>query len=303
MVVRRKRELGASIADLDQKFSALKKTGKITAVDLANLSKASYAVIDRIEDIFAYSDPNLIHLEKFIEQMLAIISELHHVAVKKNSDPPPTILKHVTTAFEEYINLIISKEQRSKLRKAVAAIPIIENVVYCCETLPSLWHEANRNEKIMLVLGATLVITALAFTIASFIVPNPIPVLMAPVGIMLLGSIGTALYRYVVESPKQKAIERTQIKEVLNELDSQMADLNSLLKDNFKANLTRKEYLGYSKPKNQAERKLAKAIIDKPASKRIDFDSEIPKRDRSKGLLRPRQNKRGLESDDPIRSH
>lgn len=159
-------------------------------------------------------------LKKFLEQALKITEQLHQITQgAENKFPKPhEFMYKLTNSFEAMVNRNLSKTNQQRMRKAVSFVRAVEGVVHCCESMPYYWHHANKYEKVAMVLGATLLVGALALTIASPLSPvlAAMPIIgLAVVGCMTLGGI---LYAQAITNPKKQYENHAKVTETLGKL-------------------------------------------------------------------------------------
>lgn len=197
-----------------------------------NLFKVLHAVAMRSKDD---------ELKKFLEQALKITEQLHQITQGAESKfpKPHEFMYKLTSSFEAMVNRNLSKTNQQRLRKTVSFVRAVEGVVHCCESMPYYWHHANKYEKVAMVLGATLLVGALALTIASPLSPvlAAMPIIgLAVVGCMTLGGI---LYAQAITHPKKQYENHENVANTLSKLKA-IQEAGVELKEQLYSNNTSK---------------------------------------------------------------
>lgn len=279
MVAQRKKTVQESIAEVNELANRIQTDENFNIELLDKAVIESHDLMRRLNDLLIHVQQQ--ELQEFLDQMLRIVEQLHQITQDQVAGVPPPnkILDTLSRSFEKFFNETISKEHQEQLRVMIDYVPYVNNIVYCCETMPYFWAYTNRAQKVAMVLGATLIVTALVLAVATAATPA-FPALPIVGSIALVFSrIGKVLYNRAIVEPEQKYEDNKVLNKVKTALDEQYEFFESTVTKGF----------GEQKPLKQV---LVHTATPKAKLKQATSTAEAPKSAKSKNKKTKTKTKR-----------
>ena len=163
--------LADQIEEITILTEALNNSKEINIQNLIKATAASQELVNQVLSITTYVQ-NL-ELKRFLQELFLVTQKLHHIAmnIEDEIEPDSAILNTITSSFEHFANIIISKEVRNGAREMASYVLALDGVLRCCETIPYYWHHSSTQQKVAMILGATLIAATVGLLIASHVAP------------------------------------------------------------------------------------------------------------------------------------
>lgn len=206
----------------------LENSAALELQDLVKATALSQEIMSHLLIITAYVKNQ--ELKAFLEEMLLINQKLHNVALVLDDDEiesPNTLLKNLSQVFEKLTNNVVGRTVKSKLPALKHISMIIDNVFPCFETMSCYWSISSREQRIAMVLGATLIVATVGLLIASNVAPALIGISLLPEALMGALYLGKALYGKITEPMKQKYEAKQEISNIKKTLDEQQTEITN----------------------------------------------------------------------------
>lgn len=255
-------DLNTSIEILKNKQRELRKQRKLNQrIDINLLFEAaeiSQNILKRLNDRVDVKRDEDLH--RFIKSMFDITFPLLIIAKEDLEKTPSasTIFKKISVAFDQFklgVERKLSKENLELLRGVIGFVPLLDNVIHCCETMPYYFHYANKKEKLALILSAILMVSALAFTIASF--ANPALAAVPMIFMIALSYIKLAKesYKLAVINPEKKYKNNKKLEQTIKNLDAQVKNIKTVFKNIYDKELSEDVIYKHKKVQNKKSEK------------------------------------------------
>ncbi len=247
MALKKKKDIGTAIGKLRGTSLLLQQSQSINIDMLLEAIENTQELFSTMDVMLSLSivKPERSALIDFIDSMAYVVNNLYSVAQLKQHPPSSPLLEQVTSSLNTFMNKIITKNNRIKVRKALGYVGIAESVLFYCGNIPYFWHNATPTEKVTLILGAVLVVTSVALTVAAFANPAVGSAVGGGFGIMLIAALGIFMYRLVLENLRPKHNEQKKIKKALEDVEKQKVALDDFITRNI-PDYVPKENLVYS---------------------------------------------------------
>jgi len=227
---------------LHQKLAASKNSKQALEIDmLVDASAKSGKLFEDMWREFERIDNE--PLKNLFDHLFKITHELHSIASMNHPKPSLGMLNKITASFENFLDHLVTKDNRKRFRKAIAKVRIVDDVLFYCGNIPHYWNDANGIERLGLILGAILVVGAVSLTIAAFATPAVGHTFGGGFGIGLIASLGMFIYTFALLGVKDTFKNKEQIKESLRRLEEQQKNLDHFIKDNLQTYEVKQEFL------------------------------------------------------------
>jgi hypothetical protein len=243
----RKSDIGTAIGNLRGSTLSLIQSRPIDVDKLLETIENTQEYFATMQAMFSITGLEVHNssIEDCLDSMSFIVNNLYSAAQRKAPPPTAALLEQITSTLDVFLNKIITKKNRIKLRKALSYIGIAESVLYYCGNIPHFWTDADSAQKVIMVLGAVLVVSSVTLTIAAFANPAIGPIVGGGFGIMLIAALGIFMYRLVLEDIRPKHNEQNKIKKALREIEQLKVSFDEFITNQL-PDYTPKDNLVYS---------------------------------------------------------
>lgn len=208
------------------------------AINSTTLEKATKSTADLfllIKDYINESPQEVPGLNKYLSDVAEIAIDINAIAsgeVKKFAKPND-YMKALISAFEAFSTRVATEQTRERLRRAASFVPVVDGVVAACGGIPFYFEHAAPPEKIAMILCATLLVTALALTIAVYASPAvaAVPLLWPAITACVL--LARVLYDQASFNAKKRYEEKPKIEEQAAKINTITEDINAYKKMQF----------------------------------------------------------------------
>lgn len=201
----------------------------ISSKSLLDAAEGTKQLFALLQPLMSEHPPEVPGLDKYLAEVIKISAELADIAEHEKAKiaKPNLYMQRLIVAFEAFSTRVASEHTRQRLRRAASFIPVIDGVVAACGGIPYYFEHANTQEKIAMILCATLLVTALALTIAVYASPAvaAVPLLWPAITACVL--LARVLYDQASFNAKKKYEEKTGILTAvdnINELNANMQE-------------------------------------------------------------------------------
>lgn len=174
-------------------------------------------------------------LNRYLADVTKIAEEVSRIASNEYNKfaHPNLYMQRLISAFEAFTSSVSSEQTRQRLRRVASFMPVINDVVAACGGIPYYFEHANTREKVAMILCATLLVTALALTIAVYASPAvaAVPLLWPAITACML--LAKVLYDQASFNAKKKYEEKPKIEKVAEKLNKVKEDMQTYQRKMF----------------------------------------------------------------------
>lgn len=251
---------------LHEKLETNKKHNQVLEIDM--LVEASAKSGKLFEDLWReFERLDNEPLKHLFDDLFKITHQLHSIASMNHPKPSLGMLDKITASFDSFLDHLVTKANRKKFRKAIAKVRIVDDILFHCGNIPHYWNDADNAERIGLILGAIIVVSAISLTIAAFATPAIGHFFGGGFGIGLIASFGAFIYTFALLGVEDKFRNRARRQESLRRLEEQQENLGQFVKHNLQTYNVKQEFL----IKHQSQK-----ISDKSKSAKVEPFEGIP---------------------------
>lgn len=244
--------LTRTILELHQLNARLQKRDDITVSDLQDAAAKASEVLTTLQAVA--EERMRPELRAFMLAVIHSVNRLRVMVEKKLPVPvsPNELLEDVNENFGRFVDRNVTPSNYETIRETITYAPYVGATITLMYTLPSRWNSATEMQKLALTLGALIVLTCLALTIAVWTAPGLATVPCIGTVITCTSACAAWLYKNTIRKIDERRKEEPILKKTLGALKTQQESLRVLLKKCSAAN-------------NPAPEKLAEVVKKRSA--------------------------------------